>query len=134
MGKSSLAEIKDKNSADIYTTEELFMMQNSCVITITSEAAQILADQTSSDVYIGLSTKGCNGLSYFVEKPTVKNTSSAIKFQIKDIIVWADKEVISTIENNVGTLDYVSDKFKKDFVFTTGKETSRCGCGESFSI
>ena len=81
-----------------------------------------------------LSTKGCNGLSYFVEKPTTKNTSNAIKFQINDIIVWVDKEVVSTIENSVGTLDYISDKFKKDFVFTTGNETSRCGCGESFSI
>lgn len=134
MGKLSIAEIKEKKSASIYTTEELFIMQNSCIITITDLAAQILTDQPFPSAYIGLSTKGCNGLSYFVEKPTTKNTSNAIKFQINDIIVWADKEVVSTIENSVGTLDYISDKFKKDFVFTTGNETSRCGCGESFSI
>ena len=33
MGKLSIAEIKEKKSASIYTTEELFIMQNSCIIT-----------------------------------------------------------------------------------------------------
>ena len=28
----------------------------------------------------------------------------------------------------------IPEGLKKDFVFTTGNETSRCGCGESFSI
>ena len=59
----------------------------------TDLAAQILTDQPFPSAYIGLSTKGCNGLSYFVEKPTTKNTSNAIKFQINDIIVWADEEL-----------------------------------------
>jgi len=134
MGKLSIAEIREKKLADIYTTEEFFIMQNSCTITLTQAATDILMNQSSPDIYVGLTTKGCNGLTYIIEKPTVKNISNSDRFGIKDIVVWLDKKVVSTLEGSVGTLDYVSEKFKQDFIFTTSKETSRCGCGESFSI
>ena len=80
---------------------------------------------------IGVSTKGCSGMSYTMEY--------ADEVKPHDLVV-EDKGVKVLIEAKatmflIGTeMDYVSDKLESGFTFKNPNETGRCGCGESFHI
>lgn len=106
-------------------------------ITLTDAAAArvrtIMAQRTTPAIglRIGLKTKGCSGLSYWME--FAEATS-----QLDEVI--EEKGVTILIESKAqmfvfGTeLDYVEDALKSGFVFRNPNEKGRCGCGESFHI
>ena len=81
---------------------------------------------------IGLSTKGCAGLSYIMEYANDDN--------IKGCELVNDYKFPLYIENNaimfvIGTeMDFIKEEFGERFVFNNPNQTSECGCGESFYV
>ena len=105
-------------------------------VTMTEAAAervrQIMAGHDGMiGVRIGVSTKGCSGLSYTMEY--------AEEILPHDLVV-RDKGVTLLVEAKatmflIGTeMDYVVDKLVSGFRFNNPNETARCGCGESFHV
>ena len=80
---------------------------------------------------VGVSTKGCNGLSYEV---AYAHEHSMMEEMVEDkgVKIFVDPMAIMYVVGS--TMDYVEDKFHSGFVFENPNETGRCGCGESFSV
>ena len=82
------------------------------MITLTEAAAQrakallAKAANPAQGLRIGVRTRGCSGLSYFMEYADAPK-----RFE-----------------------DVVEDKLQSGFVFRNPNEKSRCGCGESFNV
>jgi len=107
------------------------------MITVTSSAVdhikQIISsrDKDTIGIKVGISTKGCSGLSYtmqFVDKID-ENDEMLV---IDDIKVFIDKKASLFL---IGTkMDYVKGELESGFKFSNPNEKGRCGCGESFHI
>ena len=106
-------------------------------ISLTDAAAervqQIVADSEKPVVglRIGVSTKGCSGLSYTIDYAEAVEASDQV-VELKGVTVLIDpKATLYLIGSEV---DYVEDKLQSGFVFRNPNEKGRCGCGESFHI
>ena len=107
------------------------------MITLTTEAAnqvkKLLANRgkNSAGIRIGISTKGCSGLSYTLE--FVDNIdSNDEKISSHDIDIYVDPKATLFL---IGTkMDYVEDDLQSGFQFSNPNEKGRCGCGESFHV
>ena len=107
------------------------------LITLTDAAAdrvkELIAksDEPVLGLRVGVSTKGCSGLSYVVEYAKEQR-------KLEDVV--EDKGVKIFIEPTAAMfllgseMDYVEDKFHSGFVFSNPNEKGRCGCGESFHV
>ncbi len=80
---------------------------------------------------VGVSTKGCNGMSYVVE---YAESESKLEEMVEDkgVKIFVDPMAVMYVLGS--TMDYVEDKFHAGFVFDNPNEAGRCGCGESFSV
>ena len=91
--------------------------------------------QTSDDpvlgLRVGISTKGCSGMSYVFEYAKEKQPYEE-EIDTKGVKVFIDP--MATMYLVGAEMDYVEDKLKSGFVFSNPNEKSRCGCGESFSV
>lgn len=107
------------------------------MITLTTEAAnqvkKLLENRgkNSAGIRIGISTKGCSGLSYTLE--FVDNIdSNDEKISSHDIDIYVDPKATLFL---IGTkMDYVEDDLQSGFQFSNPNEKGRCGCGESFHV
>ena len=106
-------------------------------ITLTDAAAQQVRDIIASSdkpvigLRIGVSTKGCNGLSYTLNYAE-KAEPMDMKVEVDGVTVLIDpKATLYLIGSEV---DYVTDKLQSGFVFRNPNEKGRCGCGESFHV
>ena len=107
------------------------------MITVTSSAVdhikQIISsrDKDTIGIKVGISTKGCSGLSYtmqFVDKID-ENDEMLV---IDDIKVFIEKKASLFL---IGTkMDYVKGELESGFKFSNPNEKGRCGCGESFHV
>jgi iron-sulfur cluster assembly protein len=80
---------------------------------------------------IGVRTRGCSGLSYFVEYADAPKKFEDV-IEDKGVKIFIDPASVMFL---LGTqMDYVEDKLQSGFVFKNPNEKSRCGCGESFSV
>jgi iron-sulfur cluster assembly protein len=107
------------------------------VITITDAAAarvkQLMAraDKPVVALRVGVKTRGCSGLSYFVEYADQKKKFEDV-VEDKGVTIFVDPTAVMFL---VGTeMDYQEDKLQSGFVFKNPNEKARCGCGESFSV
>ncbi len=80
---------------------------------------------------VGVSTKGCSGLSYVFEYAKEKQPYEE-EIDSKGAKVFIDP--MATMYLAGAEMDYVEDKMKSGFVFSNPNEKSRCGCGESFNV
>ncbi len=80
---------------------------------------------------VGISTKGCSGMSYVFEYAKEKQPYEE-EIETKGVKVFIDP--MATMYLVGAEMDYVEDKLKSGFVFSNPNEKSRCGCGESFSV
>ena len=81
---------------------------------------------------IGLSTKGCAGLSYTMEY--VNNDSIQGCELVNDYkfpLYIEDKAVMYVIGTE---MDFIKEEFGERFIFKNPNQTSECGCGESFHV
>ena len=107
------------------------------LITLTdASAARVKAlveksDKTVLGLRVGISTKGCSGLSYVFEYAEEKRPMED-EIETKGVTVFIDP--MATMYLVGAEMDYVEDKLKSGFVFNNPNEKSRCGCGESFSV
>ena len=107
------------------------------ILTITDTAAKrvkALVEKSDTPVVglrVGVATKGCSGLSYVFEYAAEKKGLEE-EVNTKGVRIFVDPAAIMFI---IGSeMDYVEDKLQNGFVFSNPNESSRCGCGESFSV
>ncbi len=113
------------------------MDQKPQLISLTDAAAdraKALIGQTDKPVLglrVGVSSKGCNGMSYVVEYAETESKMEEV-VEDKGVKIFIDPMAVMFVLGS--TMDYVEDKFHSGFVFDNPNETGRCGCGESFSV
>ena len=107
------------------------------VITITEAAADRVkalmakADKPVKGLRVGVKTRGCSGLSYFVEYADEKKRFEDV-VEDKGVTIFVDPTAVMFL---IGTeMDYEEEKLKSGFVFKNPNEKGRCGCGESFHV
>ncbi len=107
------------------------------MITLTEAAAErarsLLAKSGKpvEGLRIGVRTRGCSGLSYFVEYADAPKRFEDV-VEDKGVKIFIDPASVMFVLGTV--MDYVQDKLQSGFVFINPNEKSRCGCGESFNV
>ena len=106
-------------------------------ITLTDAAAERVksligkSEKPVAGLRVGVKSRGCSGMSYFVEYADEKKPLEEV-VQDKGVTIFIDPAAIMFL---IGSeMDYVEDKFNSGFVFTNPNEKGRCGCGESFHV
>ena len=82
-------------------------------------------------IKIGVKTNGCSGLAYVLEFLDNQSPECQI-FSYDDFVIAVEPKALPIIDDM--TIDYVKKGLNEGFEFVNPRETSRCGCGESFSI
>ncbi len=107
------------------------------MITLTESAAERVrslvsrSDKPVLGLRVGVKTRGCSGLSYFVEYAEDQKKFEDV-VEDKGVKIFIDPTAVMFL---IGTeMDYVEDKIQSGFVFKNPNEKNRCGCGESFSV
>jgi iron-sulfur cluster assembly protein len=80
---------------------------------------------------IGVSTKGCSGLSYQMDWVDAPGPGDEVVTD-KDVTVLVDRKASLFLIGTV--MDYEVKALSAGFTFTNPNEKGRCGCGESFHI
>ena len=113
------------------------MAERKAPITITEAAAgrvkELLAGRgkPSAGIRIGVSTKGCSGMTYTLEFADEKTPFDEV-VEEQGVTVLIDPKATMFI---LGTeMDYVEEDMSSGFVFRNPNEKGRCGCGESFHV
>jgi iron-sulfur cluster assembly protein len=108
------------------------------MLTLTDRAAERvkrLIDKSPEEgvlgLRVGVKTRGCSGMSYFVEYATEQKRFEDV-IEDKGVKIFIDPTAVMFILGS--EMDYQEDKLQSGFVFSNPNEKSRCGCGESFSI
>jgi len=104
-------------------------------IIITEQAAQELLkrypDLTQPDHYLRVGSKsgGCSGV-YYVLQPDIPKPNDQI-LSMHGFQVLLNVKSLPHIQGM--TIDYQSSLLQQSFTFSNPQETSKCGCGKSFS-
>jgi iron-sulfur cluster assembly protein len=80
---------------------------------------------------VGIKTRGCSGLSYYIEFADEKNPYDEI-IQLDDVTVLIDPKAIMFVFGIV--MDFETNDLESGFTFKNPNEKGRCGCGESFHV
>jgi len=87
--------------------------------------------EPAEGIRVGVRNGGCSGMAYTMDFATERDPNDEV-IDAGGVTVLIDPMAIMYL---VGTeMDYVDEKLGSNFVFRNPNETSRCGCGESFSV
>lgn len=111
------------------------MKFNKRIITITpramSQLNHILSKHTYEYIRLGLTSKGCGGLSYKLDYSNTKE-------RLDELIEHNNVKLLiapNVLLHVIGTeLDFVSNQLSSEFVFNNPNTKGECGCGMSFTI
>ena len=107
------------------------------IVTLTDAAVDRVSELMSradSDVVglrVGISPRGCSGMSYVVEYAKEARKYEEIIEQ-QGVRIFIDPAAIMFLIGS--TMDYREEKFASGFSFVNPNEKGRCGCGESFHV
>jgi len=106
------------------------------VMTLTEAAADRLSKLYAKGEHgkllrIGVSTKGCSGLSYDLSWTDEAAPTDEV-ITDKDVTVLIDRKATLFLIGTV--MDYEVKAMTAGFTFTNPNEKGRCGCGESFHV
>ena len=109
------------------------------LITLTETAAErvkhLIAkapdDKPVLGLRVGVKSRGCSGLSYFVEYAEEQRKFEDM-VEDKGVKLFIDPTAVMFLLGS--EMDYVEETFQTGFVFTNPNEKGRCGCGESFHV
>ena len=109
------------------------------MLTLTDAAAErvkkLMAAAPEDDEILGLrvgvKSRGCSGLSYFVEYAKERKKLEDV-IEDKGVRIFIDPTAVMFLLGS--EMDYQEDKLQSGFVFRNPNETGRCGCGESFTV
>ncbi|MGE0222830.1 MAG: HesB/IscA family protein [Acetobacteraceae bacterium] len=106
------------------------------LMTLTDAAADRLrrlydAGEHGKLLRIGVSTKGCSGLSYDMTWTDAPAPTDEVVTD-KGLTVLVDRKASLFLIGTV--MDYEVKKLASGFVFVNPNEKGRCGCGESFHV
>lgn len=110
---------------------------NTSEVLVSKEAAKYIAEYILShnmiNAYIRLGVKGsgCNGLSYHIEFESDNIKDKDIVYDQLGVRLVIDNKSIKYL--NGSTLDWKKSLMSTGFKINNPQETSRCGCGNSFS-
>ena len=105
-------------------------------LTLTKNAVsrvKSLMNRAEEDVIglrVGVSNKGCSGLSYVVDYARERKRFEEEITQ-DGVTILIDPAAVMFLIGS--TIDYQESKLQSGFVFENPNETGRCGCGESFT-
>lgn len=107
------------------------------IITMTDAAIErakrLMADAEAgvSGLRVGISTRGCSGLSYVVEYATEQRQFEEVIEQ-DDLRIFIDPAATMFL---IGSeMDYEEGQFQTGFTFNNPNAKGTCGCGESFHV
>ena len=137
MQNASIKDLATKNQATTAPQVTAAPETTAGLISITPAAASRVQDlldgrgKPSAGIRIGISSKGCSGMSYTLEFVDAKDPHDDVVKQ-NGVTVFIDPKAIMFV---LGTeMDFVEDDLQSGFVFSNPNEKGRCGCGESFHV
>jgi iron-sulfur cluster assembly protein len=107
------------------------------ILTVTDQAAvnvKQLLDQRgkpSVGIRIGVKTRGCSGLSYYIEYADEQTPYDEV-MRVGDVTILIDPKAIMFLLGVV--MDFETNDLESGFTFKNPNEKGRCGCGESFHV
>ena len=92
----------------------------------------LLENNNAIGLKIGLSTKGCAGLSYTMEYVNDSDIQGCELVNDYKFPLYIDNKAVMYV---IGTeMDFIKEEYGERFVFKNPNQTSECGCGESFYV
>jgi iron-sulfur cluster assembly protein len=89
------------------------------------------AEEVVVGLRVGISTRGCSGLSYVVEYAAEQRRFEEVIEQ-DGVRIFIDPAATMFL---IGSeMDYQEGKFQTGFTFNNPNSKGTCGCGESFHV
>ena len=97
------------------------------------QISKLLVDNNNAiGLKIGLSTKGCAGLSYTMEYVNESDIQGCELVNDYKFPLYIDNKAVMYV---IGTeMDFIKEEYGERFVFKNPNQTSECGCGESYHV